>query len=164
MEHWVDFPVLCGQPWLVIYFINSNVYVLVPTSCLSLAHHFPFGNQKFLFKIHESLSVFVNKFICIIFYNYIVFWQGEMKVGAESEATGKKRGLQRCTAGSDEGKVFESLTQAEVHCLQEAQGGSPRWYRWPDFHKQVRLWIHLDGPPWCLGPQPPTAETWHSHL
>ena len=49
-----------------------------------------------------------------------------MKVGAESEATGKKRGLQRFTAGSDDGKVFESLTQAEVHCLQEAQGGSPR--------------------------------------
>lgn len=80
--------------------------MLIPTSCLSLAQHFPFGNQKFLFKIHESLSVFVNKFMCITVYNYTVFWQGGMKVGAESEATGEQHGLQRCTR-CEEGKDWK---------------------------------------------------------
>lgn len=38
--------------------------MLIPNSSM---YPFPFGNRKFVFYVYASLSILVNKFICIIF-------------------------------------------------------------------------------------------------
>ena len=50
------FPVLYSKTLLFIYFIYSNVYLLIPNSKFILSP-FPFGNHKFIFCVCESVSV-----------------------------------------------------------------------------------------------------------
>ena len=47
--------------YIVMYTYNFQI------PDLSLPLTFPLGNHKFVFYVYESLSGFINKFICIIF-------------------------------------------------------------------------------------------------
>ena len=49
---------LYSSSLLIIYFIHSSVYMLIPSSYFNIPPtSFPFGNHTFVFYVFESLSV-----------------------------------------------------------------------------------------------------------
>ena len=63
---------LYNRTLLFIYFIYSSVYLLIPSSYLSLPPS-QFGNYKFVFLCLWICFCFVNKFICFIYLFIFAF-------------------------------------------------------------------------------------------
>ena len=63
----IEFPMLYGRFLLVICYIYSSVYMLIPTSWFILAH-FPFGNHKFVFYVCGSISILYRSSFVSIFF------------------------------------------------------------------------------------------------
>ena len=61
-----EYSSLCYRSLLIIYFIHSSVYILIPNSQFIPTSN-SIANHKFVYYICESASAFINKFICIIF-------------------------------------------------------------------------------------------------
>ena len=56
-EYWVEFPVLYRGSLLVIYFIYSSMYILIPNSIYPSSPPFPLGNHNFVFLVCEPVSI-----------------------------------------------------------------------------------------------------------
>ena len=67
LRYWIWFSVLYSRPLLLIYFVNSSVYILIPNPNLSHPPLPPLVTVG-LFSMSVSLCFhFVNKLICIMF-------------------------------------------------------------------------------------------------
>ena len=53
----IEYSSLYSRSLLIICFIYSNVYMLIPNPIYPSFSPFPFSTCKFIFKVYESLSV-----------------------------------------------------------------------------------------------------------
>ena len=71
MQYWAEFPVLCGRPLLVIYFIYGSMYMSIPIFQF-ISHNplppVPTKIKMLIFYTCDSISFFVDEFICIFFF------------------------------------------------------------------------------------------------
>ena len=63
-EHWVEFPILHSRFSLVIHFINSSVYVLIPVSQFTPPPFFPLWCPYACYLFPCLSFCFANRFIC----------------------------------------------------------------------------------------------------